>query len=86
MERSQEQIKADELVEKYFSVLPTPDHDEYTDPLKTHKQRAVQCAILECEARIEENSGFREDLHELFFKKKMSFWEKVKSILSSYKS
>jgi hypothetical protein len=38
--------KAEELVEKFFSVIPVPDYDEYVNPLKTHKERAKQCALI----------------------------------------
>ena len=38
--------KAEELVEKFFSVIPVPDYDEYENPLKTHKERAKQCALI----------------------------------------
>ena len=42
---TQPKQKADLLVDDYFSIIPCPDVDEYKNPLKTHKKRAVKGAI-----------------------------------------
>jgi hypothetical protein len=54
--------KAEELVEKFFSVIPVPDYDEYVNPLKTHKERAKQCALICVET---EYHSLREQLFNL---------------------
>ena len=40
------EIKAKELVDMYFEVIPTPCMDTYDNIFKIHKERAIQCAII----------------------------------------
>jgi hypothetical protein len=62
--------KAEKLFNGFFSIIPTPDYDEYLNPLKTHKERAKQCTLIAVQEII--NFGNKAGIRE-----PMMYWNKV---------